>query len=131
MTTIPLICMPIGFVLVYAPKIPLSMAMARQPGGYDNATPRDQQAQLTGWGRRSAAAHANGFESFAPFAVGVLATQVTGANPHWAAILSITYVVARFLYAFAYVGGIPTLRSAVWTVGFASTLGLMVLPIVS
>ena len=131
MTTVPLICLPIAFALVFAPKIPLSMAMARQPEGYDNAHPRDQQAKLTGWGRRAAAAHTNGFESFPAFAAGVLASHVTGASPHWAAIFAIAYVIARALYAFAYVGGVALLRSAVWTVGFASSIALMVLPIVS
>lgn len=130
MTTIPLLCLPIGFALVYAPKIPLSMAMAKQPEGYDNKSPRDQQARLTGWGRRAAAAHANGFESFPAFAAGVLATQVTGASPHWAAIFSIAYVVARTLYTVVYLADVATLRSAVWTLGFACSIGLMVLPIV-
>ena len=130
MTTIPLICLPIGFALVFAPKIPLSMAMAKQPEGYDNRTPRDQQARLSGWGRRAAAAHANGFESFPAFAAGVLASHVTGANPHWAAIFSVAYVIARTIYVFAYVGDIAPLRSLVWTVAFASSIALMVLPIV-
>ena len=131
MTTVPLLCLPIGFAMVYAPKIPLSMAMAKQPEGYDNKSPRDQQARLTGWGRRAAAAHANGFESFPAFAAGVLATQVTSASPHWASIFSIAYVVARALYAIAYIGDVPTLRSTVWTAGFACTVALMVLPIVT
>jgi uncharacterized MAPEG superfamily protein len=131
MTTIPLLCLPIGFALVFLPKVPLSMAMARQPEGYDNASPRDQQAKLTGWGRRAAAAHANGFESFPAFAAGVLATQVTGASPKWAAIFSVTYVVARLLYTFAYLGNIAPLRSIIWTTGFVATLALMILPIVT
>jgi uncharacterized MAPEG superfamily protein len=131
MTSIPLICLPIGFLLVFAPKLPLSIAMARQPEGYDNMHPRDQQAKLTGWGRRAAAAHANGFESFPAFAAGVLAAQVTGASPQWAAIFALTYVIARLLYAFAYVGGKATLRSLVWSVGFVSSIALMVLPIVA
>jgi uncharacterized MAPEG superfamily protein len=130
MTTIPLLCLPIGFALVYAPKIPLSMAMAKQPEGYDNKSPRDQQARLTGWGRRAAAAHTNGFESFPAFAAGVLATQVTGASPHWAAIFAMTYVVARTLYVIAYLADVAMLRSLVWTIGFAASVGLMVLPIV-
>ena len=131
MTSIPLICLPIGFLLVYAPKAPLSFAMARQPEGYDNAHPRDQQARLTGWGRRAGAAHANGFESFPAFAAGVLAVQVTGANPHWAAIFAVIYVISRALYVAAYVGGIATARSLVWAVGFVCSIALMVLPIVS
>jgi uncharacterized MAPEG superfamily protein len=129
MTSIPLVCLPLGFALVYLPKIPLSMAMAREPEGYDNAAPRDQQAKLTGWGRRAAAAHANGFESFPAFAAGVLATQVTGASPRWAALLSVAYVAARLLYTVAYLAGVAPLRSAIWTVGFVASVGLMVLPI--
>jgi uncharacterized MAPEG superfamily protein len=123
------VCLPLGFALVYLPKIPLSMAMAREPEGYDNAAPRDQQAKLTGWGRRAAAAHANGFESFPAFAAGVLATQVTGASPRWAALLSVAYVAARLLYTVAYLAGVAPLRSAIWTVGFVASVGLMVLPI--
>ena len=131
MTSVPLICLPIALALVYLPKIPLSFAMAREPEGYDNTTPRDQQAKLTGWGRRAAAAHANGFESFPAFAAGVLATQVTGASPSWAAIFAVVYVVARFFYTFAYLSNVALLRSAVWSVGFGATAGLMILPIVS
>lgn len=126
----PLACIPIAFALVYLPKIPLSIAMARQPEGYDNKNPRDQQAKLTGWGKRAAAAHANGFESFAPFAAGVFTTQLTGVNPQWAAILSVTYVVARLLYSIAYIGDVASVRSLIWGVSFGSTLGLMLLPIV-
>lgn len=131
MTSIPLLCLPIGFALVYAPKIPLSMAMARQPEGYDNKTPRDQQAKLTGWGRRAAAAHANGFESFVAFGAGVLASTVGQANAKWAAIFSIAYVVSRLFYMFAYLGDVAVARSLVWSVGFAATVGLMILPIVT
>lgn len=131
MTSIPLICLPIAYGLVFLPKLPLSMAMAKQPEGYDNRHPRDQQAKLTGWGRRAAAAHANGFESFAPFAAGVLACQVTGASPSWAAIFAVAYVVARVLYAAAYIGNIHMLRSAVWSIGFGATVALMLLPVVA
>ena len=131
MTSIPLFCLPIAYGLVFLPKLPLSVAMARQPEGYDNKHPRDQQAKLTGWGKRAAAAHANGFESFAPFAAGVLATQLTGASPHWATIFSVAYVVSRLLYVLAYLGDVAALRSAVWTAGFTSTVALLVLPIVS
>lgn len=127
MTSIPLICLPIAYALIYVPKVPLSVAMARQPEGYDNRHPRDQQAKLTGWGRRAAAAHANGFESFAPFAVGVLATQLTGASPHWANMFAVAYVVSRLLYSLAYIGDVNRLRSSIWFVGFAASMGLMIL----
>ena len=131
MTSIPLLCLPIALALVYAPKIPLSVAMAREPEGYDNAMPRDQQAKLEGWGRRAAAAHANGFESFPIFAAGVLAASVTNASPHWAAIFAVTHVVMRALYPVVYVAGKAALRSAVWSVGFACSAALLLLPVVA
>ena len=126
---IPLLCIPIAFGLVYAPKVALSVAMARQPEGYDNKNPRDQQAKLVGWGKRAAAAHANGFESFAPFAIGVLVATGTGAHPETAARLALGYIAARTLYPIMYLANIDKLRSLVWGLGFAATFALMVLPL--
>ena len=129
--SLPLLCLPIAFVLIYAPKLPLSVAMAKQAEGYDNKSPRDQQAKLTGPGRRAAAAHANGFESFAPFAAGVLACEVTHARPQVAAILALVHVVARAVYPIFYIRDLDKLRSLTWIVGFLASLGLMGLPLTS
>ncbi|MCA9590216.1 MAG: MAPEG family protein [Myxococcales bacterium] len=126
---IPLLCLPIAYALVFAPKVPLSMAMAKQPEGYDNKTPRDQQAKLEGWGRRAAAAHANAFESFAPFAAGVLASTVGGGDAKWAAILAIAHVVSRTIYPVLYIANIDKARSTVWGVGMLASFGLMILPL--
>jgi uncharacterized MAPEG superfamily protein len=62
--TIPFICIFIAFLLNLVSKGPVSIAMAKQPGGYDNSTTRDQQNRLGSWGRRALAAHLNGFEAF-------------------------------------------------------------------
>lgn len=126
---VPLLCLPIAFALIYAPKILFSRELAKMPEGYDNANPRDQQTKLTGAGRRAAAAHANAFESFAPFAAGVLASEVTHARPTVAAGLAVAYVAARVVYPFLYVADINKARSLVWSVGFFASLGLMVLPL--
>jgi uncharacterized MAPEG superfamily protein len=126
---VPLACLPIAFVLVYLPKLPLSAAMAKQPEGYDNKSPRDQQAKLTGPGRRAHAAHLNGFESFAPFAVGVLACEITHARPGVAASLAVAHVVARAIYPILYIADQDKLRSVVWMIGFLATLGLLALPL--
>ncbi len=126
---IPLLCIPIAFGLVYLPKIALSVAMARQPEGYDNKHPRDQQAKLAGWGKRAGAAHANGFESFAPFGIGVLVATSTGAHPEAAAQLALGYIAARTIYPIMYLANIDKLRSLIWTAGIAATVGLMLLPL--
>ena len=79
--TIPLACIAAAFALIYAPRIAVVVAQAKQAEGFDNKHPRDQQAKLTGWGRRANAAHLNAFESFAPFAAAVLVAHVTHADP--------------------------------------------------
>lgn len=127
----PLVCIPIAFFLVYAPKIGTSVAMGKRPEGYDNKNPRDQQAKLTGWGKRATAAHANAFVSFPAFAVGALVAHVTGARPGLASALCIAYVVARALYPVMYIANVDKARSSVWFVGFAASAALMMLPLFS
>lgn len=124
-----LACLPAALAIVYLTKLPVAVAMKNAPGGYDNRHPRDQQASLSGWGKRAAAAHANGFEAFPPFAAGVLVAQVTGANPQWAAILAVTHVVVRAIYPALYIANVDRARSLVWSVGLACSFGLMLLPL--
>ncbi|HMI87189.1 MAG TPA: MAPEG family protein [Polyangiaceae bacterium] len=124
--TIPLICVFIAFSLIYLPKLPLSVAMAKSPGGYNNRQPRDQQAALEGWGKRAGAAHANGFEAFAPFAAAVFTAHLVKADPQTSAILAIVHVTARTIYPVAYIAGVHLLRSTVWCIGFGATVGLFI-----
>jgi uncharacterized MAPEG superfamily protein len=125
--TTPLFCIFVAFLLIYVTKVPLAIAMAKSRGGYDNRQPRDQQANLEGWGRRAAAAHANGFESFAPFAAAVVTAHLVHADAHWTALLAVAHVVARTIYPAVYIADIHALRSAVWSVGFGATVGIFVL----
>jgi uncharacterized MAPEG superfamily protein len=129
--TIPLLCVSLAFLLVYLPKIPLSVAMAKSPGGYNNRHPRDQQAALEGWARRAAAAHANGFESFAPFAAAVFTAHLVQADAHTSAVLAIVHVAARTIYPVVYIADIHVLRSTVWCIGFGATVGLFLVGILA
>jgi uncharacterized MAPEG superfamily protein len=129
--TIPFICVFIAFALVYLSKAPVALAMAKEPGGYDNSDPRGQQAGLTGWARRAVASHQNGFEAFPAFAAAVLIAHLGGADPTWAARLSIAFVTARALYIPLYILDLHSLRSTVWGVGFLATVGLFLLPILT
>lgn len=126
--TVPFTCVAIAFVFLYVSKFPVGLAMARMPKGYDNRHPRDQQAQLTGWGKRALAAHQNGFESFPAFASAVLVSHVGGGDPSLSATLAIAYVAARLAYTVAYIADVHLLRSTIWSVGMLSTLGLFLLP---
>ena len=127
--TTPLLCVGIAFLLIYLPKIPLSVAMGKQPEGYDNKDPRGQQAKLTGWGQRARNAHANAFESFPAFAASVFVAHLGHGNEKYAAILAITYCVARAIYPLIYMANLGTARSGVWTIGFGATCGLFALPL--
>jgi uncharacterized MAPEG superfamily protein len=126
--TTPFLCVFLAYVLCYVPKLGSSVAMARQPGGFDNRHPRAQQAQLRGWGARAHAAHLNGFEGAAPFAAGVIIAHLAGLDPHRASVLAITFVVARAAYVLAYVADLSYLRSTLWGLGVLVTSGFYLLP---
>ncbi len=126
----PLLCLLLAFILTHATKLPVALAMSRQPGGYDNRHPRDQQSRLTGWGRRALAAHQNAHEAFPGFAAGVLVADLTGAAPVWAARLAIAFVICRVAYTGLYLADVATVRSLVWTLGLVATVGLLALPLV-
>ena len=121
-------CFVAAWLVVYASKLPLAVAMHRA-GGYDNRHPRAQQAGLTGWGARSLAAHQNGFETFAPFAAAVLVAHLGGGPNQVVDAFAVTFVASRVVYTGCYLADLASLRSAVWTVGFIATLGLFLAPL--
>lgn len=126
--TTPFICVLLALLLIWPPKLAFSWALARSEGGYDNKHPRRRQAELTGWADRARAAHYNTMEAFAPFAVGVMVAHLAGLDQHRASVLSIVFVVCRVIYPVLYIANLDYLRTAVWTVGHAATLGLYLLP---
>lgn len=127
--SLPLLCVLLAFALLYTIKLPLSIAMRRSPGGYDNRAPRDQQARLEGWGRRAAAAQANGYESFPPFAAAVLMAHVAHANIRWTAAMAIGHVAARMLYQVFYLTNVDKARSLVWGIATGCSAGIMLLAV--
>jgi uncharacterized MAPEG superfamily protein len=121
-------CIVAAWILVYATKLPVAVAMQRA-GGYDNRNPREQQAQLIGFGARSVAAHKNGFETFAPFAAAVLVAHIAGGDPARVDGLAMVFVVSRMAYVACYLADKPTLRSTLWTIGWLATFGLFLSPV--
>lgn len=121
-------CIFIAWIHVYLCKLPVAVAM-QQAGGYDNHNPRDQQAGLAGWGKRALAAHQNGFEGFAPFAVAVLVAHIGGGPAAWLDGLAAAFVISRFAYLACYMVDLATLRSLVWTVGWFCTFALFLSPL--
>jgi len=123
-------CMAAAFLLTYLTKLPLAMAMAKEcESGYDNRNPRDQQARLTGWGRRTLAAHQNSFEITPVFAAAVITAHLFQADAYWSAVWALVFLVSRVLYIIFYIRDVNQVRSLVWMIGMASCIALFVLAI--
>jgi uncharacterized MAPEG superfamily protein len=117
----------ISALLIFVAKIPVAKAMNEQ-GGYNNHLPRQQQAQLTGFGARALAAHQNSFEAFLLFAVGVLMAHTTQTAGWLIDTLAIIFVITRILYLLCYWADLAWQRSLVWFVGLVCSLLLMISP---
>ena len=129
MIYVPYLAIAAAFALIYLPRMIVSQEMKRLEGGYDNREPRRQQAQLEGRGRRALGAHMNGFEAFAPFALGVLAAMQRGVRVELVGAIALAFVVARSIYVGAYITDRSSLRSTMWGFGMAATGALMLLAI--
>ncbi len=122
--TTPLLCVLIAFLFNYLSKMPLAVAMAKEGKGYDNKTPREQQARLTGWGRRALAAHQNSFEVVPLFAACVFVGHLTQGNTSWSSALAVTFLVSRVFYTYFYLANFDYLRFGAWFVGLLASLGI-------
>ncbi|OGV39249.1 MAG: hypothetical protein A3F46_06235 [Legionellales bacterium RIFCSPHIGHO2_12_FULL_42_9] len=115
----------IACLFPYLSKIPLALAMNKQPGGYDNNHPRSQQAALTGFGARALAAHQNSFESLIIFSAAILTALATQHTTSTIQILAIVYLISRVIYHLFYLLNWATLRSTIWAIGLVSSLSII------
>lgn len=125
----PAIYLALAYGLTLLTKLPVGMAMAKLPGGYDNRHPRSQQAELDGRGKRSLAAHKNAMEAFPAFACGLLLCLLMKVEPAWIHGLAITWLVARCAYVACYLANLHALRTSVWMLATGACFGLMLLPL--
>jgi uncharacterized MAPEG superfamily protein len=97
----------------------------RREGGYDNHDPRLWLTRQTDWRARANAAQANSFESL-PFFIGaVIIAHQLGAAQTLLDILAFLFILLRILYIMMYVGGLPTVRSAVWIAGYFVNIAIL------
>ena len=97
----------------------------RRDGGFDNHEPRSWLARQKDWRARANAAQANSFEGL-PFFIGaVLAALQLGAPQARVDLLALLYVLLRLGFIITYVGGLATLRSAVWGLAFAVNVAIL------
>jgi uncharacterized MAPEG superfamily protein len=97
----------------------------RREGGFDNHDPRGWLARQTDWQARANAAQANTFEAL-PFFIGaVIIAHQLGAPQTRLDILAVLFVTLRIIYVAMYVAGLPTIRSAIWTLALLVNVGIL------
>jgi uncharacterized MAPEG superfamily protein len=94
-------------------------------GGYDNTHPRDWAKGLSGRRARAHAAHQNHFEFFPLFAAAVLIAEWKAGDGS-ADRLALAIMACRLAYTAAYLGDRPNIRSLMWFLALAGTIGLFV-----
>lgn len=92
--------------------------------GYNNNNPREFLENLQGRHKRAYWAQMNSYEAFPPFAAGVIIAHNAGALQAQVDFLAVMFVVLRIIYGICYVKDWATLRSVVWVLAFACTIGL-------
>ncbi len=97
---------------------------------FDNASPRDPAFYDDPVRRRALGAHLNGIEAFPFFAVAVLLAEFRSAPQNLINELAVLFLIVRIAYVFTYLGDRPTLRSILWSIGFAINVGIFFLPMI-
>src|SRR3954451_22510955 len=97
---------------------------------FDNANPRDPRFYHEPLRARALGAHQNGIESFPFFAAAVLLAEFRDAPQNLVNELAVLFLTVRIAYVFTYLGDRPTLRSILWSIGFATNVGIFFLPMI-
>ena len=87
---------------------------------------RDQPLGVAPWVKRAERAHANLVENLAPFAVLVLAANLSGAANYWTALGSQLFLWARVAHVVAYTAGWIGVRTAVFLVGVVGEIIILI-----
>ena len=95
---------------------------------FDNSRPRDPAFYADPIRARALGAHQNGIEAFPFFAAAVLLAEFRQAPQHLIDELAILFVIVRIAYVFTYLGDRPTLRSILWSLGFAINIAVFFMP---
>ena len=97
---------------------------------YDNARPRDPAFYEDAIRARALGAHLNGIEAFPFFAAAVLLAEFRLGPQHLIDELAVLFLIVRIAYVFTYLGNRPTLRTILWSLGFAINVAIFFLPAV-
>jgi uncharacterized MAPEG superfamily protein len=97
---------------------------------FDNARPRDPGFYDDPIRARALGAHQNGIEAFPFFAVAVLLAEFRLGPLRLIDELAVLFLIVRIAYVFTYLGNRSTLRSILWSLGFAINVGIFFLPMI-
>ena len=97
-------------------------------GVFDNSKPRDPAFYEDPIAARALGAHQNGLEAFPFFAIAVLLAEFRASPQNLINALAVLFVIVRIAYVFTYIGNRPTLRSILWSIGFAINIVIFFLP---
>jgi uncharacterized MAPEG superfamily protein len=97
----------------------------RREGGFDNHDPRAWLARQTDWHARANAAQANSFEALPLFIGAVIIAHQLAAPQTLVDILAVVFVTLRVIYIAMYVAGLPTVRSAIWSLALLVNVGIL------
>jgi uncharacterized MAPEG superfamily protein len=95
---------------------------------FDNSRPRDPAFYQDPIAARALGAHQNGIESFPFFAAAVLLAEFRACPQNLINELALLFVIVRIAYVFTYIGNRPTLRSILFSIGFAINIAIFFLP---
>jgi uncharacterized MAPEG superfamily protein len=95
---------------------------------FDNARPRDPDFYQDPIRARALGAHQNGIEAFPFFAAAVLLAEFRLGPQRLIDELAVLFLIVRIAYVFTYLGNRPTLRSILWSLGFAINIAIFFLP---
>ena len=95
---------------------------------FDNAKPRDPAFYADPLRARALGAHQNGLEAFPLFAIAVLLAEFRDSPQRLIDELAILFLIVRIAYVFTYLGDRPTLRSILWSLGFAINIAIFFMP---
>lgn len=115
-----------GTLLLYL----LTIAAVKWTGHrrFDNARPRDPEFYQDPIRARALGAHQNGIEAFPFFAAAVLLAEFRLGPLRLIDELAVLFLIVRIAYVFTYLGNRPTLRSILWSLGFAINIAIFFLP---
>jgi uncharacterized MAPEG superfamily protein len=95
---------------------------------FDNSRPRDPAFYDDDIAQRALGAHQNGIEAFPVFAFAVLLAEYRESPQRLIDELAVLFLIVRVAYVLTYLGNRPTLRSILWSIGFAISAAIFFMP---